>query len=41
HGTAFDIAGKGQADHRSMRAAIGLAIRLASAPRVPAGPPVS
>jgi 4-hydroxythreonine-4-phosphate dehydrogenase len=40
HGTAFDIAGKGKADHRSMRAAIDLAIRLAAAPRIPAGPPL-
>jgi 4-hydroxythreonine-4-phosphate dehydrogenase len=40
HGTAFDIAGKGKADHRSMRAAIALAIRLAAAPRIPAGPPL-
>jgi 4-hydroxythreonine-4-phosphate dehydrogenase len=29
HGTAFDIAGTGQADHGSMRAAIELAIELA------------
>ena len=29
HGTAFDIAGQGTADHSSMRAAIDLAIRLA------------
>jgi 4-hydroxythreonine-4-phosphate dehydrogenase len=29
HGTAFDIAGTGQADHRSMRAAIELARELA------------
>jgi 4-hydroxythreonine-4-phosphate dehydrogenase len=31
HGTAFDIAGTGQADHASMRAALQLARRLASA----------
>ena len=29
HGTAFDIAGRGTADHRSMQAAIEMAIRLA------------
>jgi 4-hydroxythreonine-4-phosphate dehydrogenase len=29
HGTAFDIAGTGQADHRSMRAAIEFARELA------------
>lgn len=29
HGTAFDIAGKGKADPRSMRAAVALAIKLA------------
>ncbi|MBI3317642.1 MAG: 4-hydroxythreonine-4-phosphate dehydrogenase PdxA [Candidatus Omnitrophica bacterium] len=28
HGTAFDIAGKGKADHRSMLSAIELAVRL-------------
>ena len=31
HGTAFDIAGTGQADHASMRAAIDLARKLAGA----------
>jgi 4-hydroxythreonine-4-phosphate dehydrogenase len=31
HGTAFDIAGTGEADHASMRAAINLARRLAGA----------
>ena len=31
HGTAFDIAGTGEADHASMRAALHLARRLASA----------
>jgi 4-hydroxythreonine-4-phosphate dehydrogenase len=31
HGTAFDIAGTGKADHASMRAAIGLARKLAMA----------
>jgi 4-hydroxythreonine-4-phosphate dehydrogenase len=30
HGTAFDIAGKGVANEGSMRAAIELAIRLAT-----------
>jgi 4-hydroxythreonine-4-phosphate dehydrogenase len=30
HGTAFDIAGRGVADHRSMIEAIKLAARLAS-----------
>ena len=30
HGTAFDIAGKGIADHRSMLEAIEVAIELAS-----------
>ncbi len=35
HGTAFDIAGKSAADHRSMRAAIELAIRLAGVPSAP------
>jgi len=29
HGTAFDIAGRGQADPSSMRAAVELALRLA------------
>lgn len=29
HGTAFDIAGRGVADPRSLRAAIGLALQLA------------
>jgi 4-hydroxythreonine-4-phosphate dehydrogenase len=29
HGTAFDIAGKGTADHASMRAAIEMAVGLA------------
>jgi 4-hydroxy-L-threonine phosphate dehydrogenase PdxA len=29
HGTAFDIAGTGEADHSSMRAAIELARELA------------
>lgn len=33
HGTAFDIAGRGVADARSMRAAIELAARLARGPR--------
>jgi 4-phospho-D-threonate 3-dehydrogenase / 4-phospho-D-erythronate 3-dehydrogenase len=31
HGTAFDIAGTGKADHASMRAAIDLARKLAAA----------
>jgi 4-hydroxythreonine-4-phosphate dehydrogenase len=31
HGTAFDIAGTGEADHASMQAAIDLARRLAGA----------
>jgi 4-hydroxythreonine-4-phosphate dehydrogenase len=31
HGTAFDIAGTGEADHASMRAAIDLARTLAAA----------
>ena len=39
HGTAFDIAGKGIANHRSMVEAIGLAARLAAERRV-AGPGV-
>ena len=30
HGTAFDIAGKGAADHRSMLEAIGVAVDLAA-----------
>jgi len=30
HGTAYDIAGQGKADARSMLAAIGLARKLAS-----------
>jgi 4-hydroxythreonine-4-phosphate dehydrogenase len=30
HGTAFDIAGTGQADHRNMMVAIGYARRLAA-----------
>jgi 4-hydroxythreonine-4-phosphate dehydrogenase len=30
HGTAFDIAGRGQADPSSMKAALDLAIRLAT-----------
>jgi 4-hydroxythreonine-4-phosphate dehydrogenase len=34
HGTAFDIAGTGQADHVSMRAAIELARTLAGAEAV-------
>jgi 4-hydroxythreonine-4-phosphate dehydrogenase len=29
HGTAFDIAGQGRADHSSMREALELAVRLA------------
>ncbi|HLG51418.1 MAG TPA: 4-hydroxythreonine-4-phosphate dehydrogenase PdxA, partial [Chloroflexota bacterium] len=33
HGTAFDIAGKGIANHRSMVEAIGLAARLAAGRR--------
>ena len=33
HGTAFDIAGQGRADHSSMREAIELAVRLAGARR--------
>ncbi len=33
HGTAFDIAGKNQADHRSMTAAIRLAVELAQRPK--------
>jgi len=28
HGTAFDIAGQGKADPRSMRAALTLAVRM-------------
>ncbi len=32
HGTAFDIAGKGVADPRSMKAALALAVRLAGSP---------
>ena len=32
HGTAFDIAGRGVADHRSLLAAIDLALRLAPEP---------
>jgi 4-hydroxythreonine-4-phosphate dehydrogenase len=31
HGTAFDIAGTGEADHASMRAALDLARQLAAA----------
>jgi 4-hydroxy-L-threonine phosphate dehydrogenase PdxA len=31
HGTAFDIAGTGRADHASMRAAIELARKLSAA----------
>ena len=31
HGTAFDIAGRGEADHGSLVTAIGLAARLARA----------
>jgi 4-hydroxythreonine-4-phosphate dehydrogenase len=37
HGTAFDIAGRGVADHSSMREALELAVRLAGAPRQAAG----
>ncbi|MDH4062791.1 MAG: 4-hydroxythreonine-4-phosphate dehydrogenase PdxA, partial [Acidobacteriota bacterium] len=33
HGTAFDIAGRGMADHRSLVAAVRLAARLAEARR--------
>jgi len=33
HGTAFDIAGTGRANHVNMLAAIGYALRLAAAPR--------
>ncbi len=39
HGTAFDIAGQGRADPSSMRAALELAITLATrVPQAPAGP---
>jgi 4-hydroxythreonine-4-phosphate dehydrogenase len=31
HGTAFDIAGSGKADHASMQAAIDLARKLSAA----------
>jgi 4-hydroxythreonine-4-phosphate dehydrogenase len=31
HGTAFDLAGRGVADHRSLLAAIELALKLAPA----------
>jgi len=31
HGTAFDLAGSGQASERSLRAAVGAARRLAAA----------
>ncbi|RPH44535.1 MAG: 4-hydroxythreonine-4-phosphate dehydrogenase PdxA [Burkholderiales bacterium] len=34
HGTAFDIAGQGVADHRSLLAAVDLALRLAPEPAV-------
>jgi 4-hydroxythreonine-4-phosphate dehydrogenase len=34
HGTAFDIAGKNQADPRSMKQAMRVAVRMASAPAV-------
>ena len=34
HGTAFDIAGKGVADHRSMLEAIGVAVDLAAEGRL-------
>jgi 4-hydroxythreonine-4-phosphate dehydrogenase len=37
HGTAFDIAGKGIADHGSLVEAIRLAARLAAGPRTGAG----
>ncbi len=37
HGTAFDIAGKGVADHGSLVEAIRLAARLATGPRAGAG----
>jgi len=33
HGTAFDIAGKNQADARSMKQAMRVAARMASAKR--------
>jgi 4-hydroxythreonine-4-phosphate dehydrogenase len=36
HGTAFDIAGQGKADHSSMRAAIDLAVKLAGKVRTKA-----
>jgi 4-hydroxythreonine-4-phosphate dehydrogenase len=39
HGTAFDIAGRGIADHRSLLAAIDLAARLAPGARPPPPPP--
>ena len=39
HGTAFDIAGKGIADHGSLVEAIRLAARLAAGPRTGAGRP--
>ena len=35
HGTAFDIAGKGIADHVSMLEAIRVAVELASESRLP------
>ena len=35
HGTAFDIAGKGIADHESMLEAIRVAVSLASDSRLP------
>jgi 4-hydroxythreonine-4-phosphate dehydrogenase len=38
HGTAFDIAGKGIADHRSMVEALRLAAEMAPTPAAPAAP---
>jgi 4-hydroxythreonine-4-phosphate dehydrogenase len=36
HGTAYDLAGRGDADPRSMRAALDLALELARLERAPA-----
>jgi 4-hydroxythreonine-4-phosphate dehydrogenase len=41
HGTAFDIAGRGVADHRSLLAAIDLALRLAPEPSSAVARPVA
>jgi 4-hydroxythreonine-4-phosphate dehydrogenase len=41
HGTAFDIAGRGVADHRSLLAAIDLALRLAPEPPSAVARPVA